>query len=126
MIIFISLFLLLFIGYAVLITYYSAAWSAIPPYDQQLSPQGIPQTRISVIIPARNEENNIMTCINSLSKQTYPPDMFEVIIVDDHSTDATWNILTNLTGNPIKIIPIKLSDYTNGSTRIKAYKKNCW
>jgi biofilm PGA synthesis N-glycosyltransferase PgaC len=123
MIIFIFLFFLLFVVYAALIIYYSMAWNAIPKYEVKQSPPGIPTTKISVIIPARNEENNIMSCVDSLSKQTYPRNMFEVIIVDDHSTDATWNMLTNLTGRDIKIIPIKLSGYTNASSGIKAYKK---
>lgn len=44
---------------------------------------------ISVLIPARNEEAGILDCLRSLSRQTYPKDRFEVIVLDDHSTDAT-------------------------------------
>ena len=44
---------------------------------------------ISVIIPAYNIEPYIETCIDSLEKQTLLKDMFEVIIVDDCSTDKT-------------------------------------
>jgi glycosyltransferase involved in cell wall biosynthesis len=45
------------------------------------------QTSVSVVIAARNEEQNIESLISSLKDQTYSN--FEVIIVDDHSTDQT-------------------------------------
>ncbi|MEI6823398.1 MAG: glycosyltransferase [Bacteroidota bacterium] len=50
---------------------------------------------ISVIIAARNEENNIKNILNDLVKQNYPLDKFEIIIVDDSSDDDTYNIVYN-------------------------------
>lgn len=44
---------------------------------------------ISVIIPAYNEENNIVRCLESLSCQTLPRDEYEIIVVDGGSVDAT-------------------------------------
>ncbi len=49
---------------------------------------------ISVCIPARNEERNIRRCVETLLAQTYPN--FEIIVLDDRSTDATPEILDNL------------------------------
>jgi chlorobactene glucosyltransferase len=49
---------------------------------------------ISVCVPARNEERNIRLCVESILAQDYPN--FEVIVVDDRSTDATTEILANL------------------------------
>jgi chlorobactene glucosyltransferase len=46
---------------------------------------------ISVIVPARNEARNIRSCIEALLAQTYPN--FELIVVDDRSTDNTLDIL---------------------------------
>ena len=43
----------------------------------------------SIILPARNEENNISDCLLSLINQDYPKENFEVIVVNDHSTDKT-------------------------------------
>ena len=43
----------------------------------------------SVILAARNEEKNIERCLRSLIAQSYNPDMFEIIVVDDHSQDST-------------------------------------
>lgn len=47
---------------------------------------------ISVIIPARNEEETIARCLSAIMRQTYP--RFEVIVVDDRSTDRTLSILS--------------------------------
>jgi chlorobactene glucosyltransferase len=49
---------------------------------------------VSVIVPARNEERNIRRCVTSLLEQDY--DNYEVIVVDDGSTDRTGQILDDL------------------------------
>ena len=55
----------------------------------------LPQSpAISVCVPARNEERDIEACLVSLLQQDYPD--FEVIVVDDNSTDATPEILRSL------------------------------
>lgn len=46
---------------------------------------------LSVVIPARNEERQIESCVRSLLRQRYP--RFEVVVVDDRSTDQTAGIL---------------------------------
>lgn len=50
------------------------------------------QPKISVIVPAYNVENLIQETLNSVYEQTFQD--FEIIVVDDGSTDETWNILT--------------------------------
>jgi chlorobactene glucosyltransferase len=50
---------------------------------------------LSIIVPARNEEATIENCIRSLMAQNYPH--FEVIAIDDSSTDKTLSILINIT-----------------------------
>lgn len=42
---------------------------------------------ISVLIPMRNEEDNIIRLLDDLQNQTYPGSHFEIVVVDDHSTD---------------------------------------
>jgi chlorobactene glucosyltransferase len=61
--------------------------------DVVVSPIPAPQTgpRISVIVPARNEERNISRCVECLLAQAYPE--FELIVLDDRSTDASPRIL---------------------------------
>lgn len=48
---------------------------------------------ISVIVAARNEEDNIGKCLESLAHLDYPKDKFEIIAVDDNSTDRTGEII---------------------------------
>jgi len=61
------------------------------PDNSQPSIKGPP---VSVIVPARNEERNIRPCVESLLEQDY--DHYEVIVVDDGSTDGTPRILDEL------------------------------
>jgi GT2 family glycosyltransferase len=48
--------------------------------------------RISVVIPALNEEKMIGRCLECLARSSFPPDSFEVIVVDNGSTDRTLEI----------------------------------
>ena len=59
-----------------------------------LQPEKLP--RVSVLVPARNEERNIARCVRSLLAQDYVD--FEVIVLDD-SEDRTPNILQSLAGD---------------------------
>jgi chlorobactene glucosyltransferase len=51
---------------------------------------------IAVIVPARDEERNIGQCLRSLLMQNYPAGRLSVIVVDDHSADATAAIVRGL------------------------------
>jgi poly-beta-1,6-N-acetyl-D-glucosamine synthase len=51
---------------------------------------------VSVIVAARNEEESIGRCLHALAKQNYPKDMYEIIVVNDRSTDATAEIVMNM------------------------------
>jgi chlorobactene glucosyltransferase len=60
-------------------------------------PPGFPKESLpflSVLVPVRNEETNIAACINSLLNQDYPN--YEVLVLDDYSTDHTRQILDEL------------------------------
>jgi chlorobactene glucosyltransferase len=54
---------------------------------------------ISVCVPARNEERNIHACVESILAQDYPN--FEVIVLEDRSTDATGEILRSLVAHTV-------------------------
>ena len=49
---------------------------------------------VLIVVPARNEENNIGDCVRSLLAQDYP--LLQVRVVDDHSTDRTGAIVGKL------------------------------
>jgi len=80
-------YLILAWAYATIILTYHRAWKKVIPF--KAPDDFLPVTRISVIVPARNEESNIGPCIRSILAQSYPSDLFEVIVVDDFSTDGT-------------------------------------
>jgi cellulose synthase/poly-beta-1,6-N-acetylglucosamine synthase-like glycosyltransferase len=110
--------------YWLLIEYYRRAWKAIPSYRPV--PAGTPyaRTRISVLVPARNEEKNIRTCLDSLFCQSYPKDLYQVIVIDDHSTDGTWEIMKSLFYPDMSRMSLQLADYEpEGGDVVKAYKK---
>lgn len=47
------------------------------------------RTTVTVVVAARNEEKNISVLLESLLRQDYPPDLLDIIIVNDNSTDRT-------------------------------------
>ncbi|MFL7869980.1 MAG: glycosyltransferase family 2 protein, partial [Anaerolineales bacterium] len=67
---------------------------------------------VSVCIPARNEERNIGRCVEALLAQTYPN--FEIIVLDDRSTDSTPEILSRLSASDSRIKIIDGSDLPLG------------
>ena len=60
---------------------------------------------ISVCVPARNEARDIKACLTSLLHQDYPN--FEVIAVDDHSADATGEIIQSLAAEFPNLLHLK-------------------
>ena len=58
---------------------------------------------ISIVIPARNEELNIGRCLSSLVSQQGAN--FEILMVDDHSTDATARIAASFSG--VRVVPAR-------------------
>lgn len=67
-------------------------------------------TRLAVIIAARNEEMMIGKCLDALIVQAYDHSLFEIIVADDHSSDATAAIVQQYAGRYENIKLIRLSD----------------
>ena len=55
------------------------------------------KSRISIIIPCRNEENYISACLDSILANDYPIENYEIIVVDGESNDKTIEILNTYT-----------------------------
>jgi len=114
----INILQIIFVSYALLILFYWITWISIS--DFRLPVSGLqPSTKITVIIPARNEEINIAACLDSLCKQSYPINLFEVMVVDDHSTDDTAAIIKSYAGKNVNLISLK--DFV--SDELNSYKK---
>jgi len=76
----------------------------------------IPSVSFSVVIPARNEEEVIEQCLDSVLAQRYPSSLFEIILVDDFSEDKTAIIAKK---KDVRIIHLK--EIVNN--KINSYKK---
>jgi glycosyltransferase involved in cell wall biosynthesis len=57
------------------------------------------ELRVSVIIPAHNEQLHIRDCLNSLLNQSLPANQYELITIDDGSKDRTPSILEEYSHN---------------------------
>ena len=75
---------------------------------------------ISVIVAARNEKDNIVKCIESLSKLAYPDRLFEIILVNDNSTDNTLGLMTNAVKDFPQFKVINSRKYTSDNLKGKA------
>jgi len=64
-------------------------------YSAKLHSKAIHLEKISVLIPVRNEGGNIKDCLSSLEIQLLDKDYFEIIIINDHSTDNTVDVVEN-------------------------------
>jgi poly-beta-1,6-N-acetyl-D-glucosamine synthase len=103
------IFILIMTVYSVIIISFSATWNWFGLTCKK------PDIRIklSVIIAARNEEHEIISCLNSISEQDYPPEDFEVFIVNDNSTDNTREVVLDFirSRQPINFRLLDLSDH---------------
>jgi glycosyltransferase involved in cell wall biosynthesis len=80
------------IGYVYLIHHITLGWNETQ--NIKVRNVDVSDITISVIIAARNEENYIQNCIESIFNNNFPVENFEIVIVDDHSTDKTFEIIS--------------------------------
>jgi len=65
--------------------------------DRRYWPASTPKVDLSVIIPAHNEESCVALLVERLTVVLEPLSLsFEIVVVDDGSTDLTWNAITDL------------------------------
>lgn len=76
--------------YSILIFAFFVGWLRTKRYKPDQKPAAI---RVSILIPCRNEAENIPELAALLMNQEYPDDQYEIIWIDDHSNDGTAAIL---------------------------------
>ncbi len=105
--------------YLFLIVVYYFSWRNLKVFIGGVNQSFI--TKVSIIIPARNEEDNIANCLDDLLQQNYPKHLMEAIIIDDNSSDKTCSIIKEFQEqNPsLNINLITLKD----DQKTTAYKK---
>lgn len=98
-------------------TFRHFALSAAQRGQEILSPATAPPLpaeppRATIIVPARNEAANIAECLASLCRQSYPN--FEIIVVDDRSTDATAELVRSAAAADARIRLVQVSELPVG------------
>jgi glycosyltransferase involved in cell wall biosynthesis len=86
--------LILLIPYIFLILKIYMSLRKIQPYN----PHKTSDVFVSVIVACRNEEKNLLSLLSDIAAQDYNPGLFEVIIIDDNSSDSTNKIASGFTG----------------------------
>ena len=119
------LYLLLFsvvllTGYGFLIETYRRWFISIVPYN--INESITHATSFSIIIPARNEEINLQQYLPAILQQNYPVSLFEVIVIDDYSTDRTAEIVLEFQNEYPNIKLLRLQDLLPG-IKLNSYKK---
>jgi cellulose synthase/poly-beta-1,6-N-acetylglucosamine synthase-like glycosyltransferase len=110
---------ILSIAYALFICWCIFGWIRLPEIkSSHKSNKGI---FVSVIIPARNEELNIVHCLEDFLLQDFPSHSFELIVINDHSTDATAAVIEKFIASHPGL-KIKFIDLVSGGES-KLYKK---
>ncbi len=90
--------------YIFLLFSYFLAWKKLKVWQNPID--CVNQTQIAVIVPARNESANIEDCLKSILQQNYPTNLFEVWLVDDHSTDDTLNLANGIDATNLRILSL--------------------
>ncbi len=86
---------------AVLLLFTWRLWSNVSFWRFAKHSASSKQPQVSVLVPARNEEQSITACVESLLRQDYP--FFEVYVLDDCSTDRTGALLDNMAAQNQKL-----------------------
>jgi len=105
---------LLTLLYAFLLLFLRSGWLKLPNFKKT---DFTPKTQVSILIAARNEADKIHHTIDDILAQNYPKELFELIIVDDHSTDDTAKIIDSYALRGVKLIIL------NESETLNSYKK---
>lgn len=99
-IIYIASFFALFSTFVYLLTMYENKGNMSSPRAKKLP-------KVSIIVPAFNEEGRIRKTADSLLNLNYPKNLLEIILVDDGSTDGTWNDMKAYASKTAKIFQKK-------------------
>ena len=106
-------------AYLLLILLYRRWFLMLEPFEPNEALEAL--THFSIVIPARDEEANIGACLASILANSYPTHLYEIIVINDHSTDQTAAIVADLQLEYPNLKLINLADHT--SAGLNAYKK---
>ncbi|MCC9137500.1 glycosyltransferase [Pontibacter silvestris] len=97
------------------------AWNKLPEVEVPVNYK--PITKLSVVVPVRNEATHITQLLQDLENQRYPKELFEVLIVDDHSEDGTPELVrAYATTSNLQLRVVELKNYINLKQKKDAVK----
>lgn len=102
------------VAYLGLILFLRKGWNSLKIYNLKSNQF---KTTVSILIAARNEEDKIFKTISDILAQDYPSHLVELIVVDDHSTDSTSEIVLSFADKGVKLVVL------NESKPLNSYKK---
>lgn len=107
----------------IVILYAIVILSALYGWQKPISNKSIldPKKLCTIVIAARNEENNIFQTILDLVNQTYPSHNIQILIANDHSTDATKEIIESLAQKHTNIQVFSMPENIHGKKQSLAY-----
>ena len=105
------------IGYVLLHLYLYRGLTRSISLDSDISDKS---PTVSVIVAARNEQQNILRCINSLKELRYPEEKLEIILVNDRSDDSTLRIMQESTSGLSRFRVINSRDILHTNLKGKA------
>jgi cellulose synthase/poly-beta-1,6-N-acetylglucosamine synthase-like glycosyltransferase len=121
----IGLFLILAIafstGYFLLVMYFFIGWLRLPSRAAQGNTPAAKTPFVSIIIPVRNEADNIADCLKCIFAQNYPANLFEVVVIDDYSTDSTLRLAREF--NRSNLLTLNLQEYLGNTGEYTPNKK---
>ncbi|MEO6039777.1 MAG: glycosyltransferase, partial [Saprospiraceae bacterium] len=113
--------ILLSLVYGGLMGLYGRGWRNLPEWT--LPNDFRPALPVTVIIPARNEAANIGPCLEAILLGTYPRELLEIIVVDDHSDDNTAQVVRGFGSRYAQVRLLALADFIHPGEKMDAYKK---
>jgi biofilm PGA synthesis N-glycosyltransferase PgaC len=107
------------IPYLLLQVYYLFYWHKTKPVS--IPSEYLHAASVTIIVVAHNESKFIGSCLRSILHQSYPSHLMEIIVINDHSTDATINEVHKIGSDRITLY--NLEDYP-AYIKSPAYKKS--
>jgi cellulose synthase/poly-beta-1,6-N-acetylglucosamine synthase-like glycosyltransferase len=108
--------------YCWLITYFFIGWLKLKKISEAQSSQGGSLPFVSIIVPVRNESEHIQECLKAILSQTYPQQLYEVIVIDDYSTDPTYRLAREIEHDNLTVLDLA-KYFGDASERIPNKKK---
>jgi cellulose synthase/poly-beta-1,6-N-acetylglucosamine synthase-like glycosyltransferase len=90
--------------YCWLILYFLIGWIKLNKDTAAEPAPSKPQPFVSIVIPVRNEAEHIQECIKAVIAQNYPAHLYEIIVIDDYSTDETYSLAREISHDNLLVL----------------------